>query len=283
MWRIDCAHEFRSYAQARCPRLRDPADRRPSPATLLLVLVEQETFYSIYRRLITGAGATVRLYALNVIALSVLLVSCAQQPQQLWLKPGAAQEEFGQDRYACLQGAQQPSSSAYLNRYGGVANSNMITNGGLFDACMNSKGWILTPVTDVKGFNEAVRPLGEERRAICTRADLQAVWKKTPCKASDMAQPQLSDRSKISGEEKIAVARWQDFIQVSNGNLASLYRQYDPKNGDAVASVLERSSSDFRQLALELSNGSIPWGEFNKRRVEINKRTEEDQKIALTY
>jgi hypothetical protein len=33
------------------------------------------------------------------------------------------------------------------------------------------------------------------------------------CKATDITEAQLSDRPKISNEEKIAVAKWQDFIQ----------------------------------------------------------------------
>jgi hypothetical protein len=103
----------------------------------------------------------------------LLLASCAHQPQALWLKPGAVPDEFAQERYSCLQQSQQPNSTAFISRYGGTANSNIITNGGLFDACMNSRGWILTPVTDVKAFNEAARPIGEELRATCSREEFK--------------------------------------------------------------------------------------------------------------
>jgi hypothetical protein len=225
----------------------------------------------------------VKPIALSAIIFSIALVSCVQQSQQLWLKPGAAAEEFSQERYACLQQSQQPSSSSYLNRYGGVSNSNIITNGGLFDACMNSRGWALTNVGDVKGFNDALRPLGEDQRAFCTRSDLQALWKKMACKATDTTEAQLSDRSKISNEEKIAVAKWQDFVQVTNERVATVYRQFASGKGEAVASTLEAGTGDSKRLASELSSGSITWGEFNKRRVELNKRIEANQKIALTY
>jgi hypothetical protein len=93
---------------------------------------------------IVALCAAKKLLARSAVILPIALAACATQPQALWLKPGAASDEFGQDRYACLQQSQQPNSSAYLNRYGGVANSNVITNGGLYDACMNSKGCVLT-------------------------------------------------------------------------------------------------------------------------------------------
>jgi hypothetical protein len=224
------------------------------------------------------------LIALSAVVLSFSLASCGQQAQQLWLKPGAAANEFGQERYACLQQSQQPSSSAYIGRYGGAANSNVITNDGLYSACMNSKGWALTPVTDVKGFNDAMRPVGEELLAYCSKDDLQALYrKKMSCKAIDATPEQLSDRSKISNEEKIALLKWQDLIQGSNEKIAVNYRQYNPKNGDAVASAIEAGAADSRKLALEFSNGGFSWGEYNKRRIELTKRIQENQKNALTY
>jgi len=212
-----------------------------------------------------------------------LLVSCAQQPQQLWLKPGAAPDEFSQERYACLQQSQQPSSSAYLNRYGGVANSNIITNDGLYTACMTSKGWILTPLTDVKSYTEAMRPLGEEQRAFCSRDDLQALFKKMPCKVNDTAPEQLSDRSKISNEQKANLAKWQEYIRDINDRYAAINVQYNVKNGQAVGSSIQAGAADVDRLASELANGSIAWGEFNRRRVELNKRAQENQKNALAY
>jgi hypothetical protein len=233
---------------------------------------------------IVALCAAQRLLARSTVILPLVLAACATQPQTLWLKPGAASEDFGQDRYACLQQSQQQSSSAYIDRYGGVANSGAITNGGLYDACMNSKGWVLTPVTDVKGFNETMRPIGEDLRANCSREDLQVLYRrKMACKAFDATPEQIGDRSKISNEEKIALAKWLDVVLANNDKIAATYRKFDSKNGDAVASTIETGMGDTRKLALELSNGSIPWGEYNRRRVELGKRLQESQKIALTY
>lgn len=222
-----------------------------------------------------------KLIAVGALVLSLSLVSCVHQPQQLWLKPGAATDEFSQARYACLQQSQQNNSSAYIGRYGGASNSTVITNPGLFNACMNAGGWSLTPVADVKGFNDAMRPLGESQRAFCARSDLQPLWKRMPCKVAETTEAQLSDRSKISSEEKISVAKWQDFVLTSNENVATLYRQFAGAKGEAVASALEAGTADSKSLSSELTTGKITWGEFNRRRVELNKRIQENEKIAL--
>ncbi|MEH2468979.1 hypothetical protein V1281_001765 [Nitrobacteraceae bacterium AZCC 2161] len=224
------------------------------------------------------------LFVRAVIILPLALSACATQPQALWLKPGAATEEFGQDKYGCMQQSQQPNSTAYANRYGGVANSSVITNGSLYDACMNSKGWVLTPVTDVKGFNDAMRPIGEEARAICSKDEFQSLYrKKMSCKAIDTTPDQISDRAKVSSEEKAALAKWLEAIQAFNDKVAVIHRQYNPKSGDAVASVVESGAIDTRKLVMELASGTISWGEYNRRRVELAKRMQESTKIALTY
>ena len=74
------------------------------------------------------------------IASALFLCSCSQP---LWVKPGASQQDFGVDKYQCMQQAQQRVSGTYVNAYGGASSNKVITNEGLFDACMNSKGWSL--------------------------------------------------------------------------------------------------------------------------------------------
>jgi len=220
---------------------------------------------------------------LGAIIFGLSLTSCAQQPQAIWLKPSAASDEFSQDRYACLQQSQQPNSAAYVTQYGGAARSNIITNGGLFDACMNSRGWVLTPLTDVKGFRDALTPVIEELRAGCSGGDLRPLFlKKMACKATDATPEQLSDRSKPSNEEKAALIRWVDLIQSVNERVAAIYRQYDTKNGDAVASAIESGTAETRRLALEFSRGAFTWGEYNKQRIALSKTIWENQKIALS-
>ena len=73
------------------------------------------------------------------------LVGCAPPPAARFTHATATQENFLQDRYVCIQQAQQQRSGAYVNRYGGEADSRVIINRGVYDACMAAKGYKIDP------------------------------------------------------------------------------------------------------------------------------------------
>jgi hypothetical protein len=222
----------------------------------------------------------VKLSAVGALVCSIALSACAQQ--KTWLKPGAGPDDFNQDKYACMQQSQQPNSAAYVNSYGGFSNSGIITNNNLFGACMNARGWALTAVTDPKESTTEFNALNGERRQACLSAEFQALFaKKMPCNALETTPEQLSDRSKISPNEKVALSKWQTVNEGYSERAATIYRQYFSRNGDALASILQRAGDESRNAALDLSNGRISWGDYNKRRLDINKRVEQDTKFAL--
>ena len=53
----------------------------------------------------------------------------------------ATQQVYMQDRYVCIQQAQQNRSGAYVNQYGGSSQSRVVTSRGVFLACMSAKGY----------------------------------------------------------------------------------------------------------------------------------------------
>lgn len=227
-----------------------------------------------------GARARVAVFTVACTALA----ACGQQNKALWLKPGSGTDEFTQSRYACLQQSQQQSSSAYIGRYGGAASSEMITNGGLYDACMNSRGWVYTPISDVAAFSETLKPIGEELKAGCSREDLRILFRsKMNCRPLEATPEQYADRFKISRDEKVALVKWVEIAQSGNEKIAAAYRQFAGKKGDAVASVIENASLEGKRTADEFANGAYTWGEYNRRRAELAKRMQEEQKAALTY
>jgi hypothetical protein len=215
-----------------------------------------------------------------VLIFLVVLSACAQQT--IWLKPGAQADEFNQDKYACMQQSQQPNSSAYVNRYGGFSNSGMITNGNLFGACMNASGWILTPVADAKKFNTSFKALDDEWQQTCLNSEFRVLFaKKMPCKAIDATPEQLSDRTKITPVEKVALSKWETFVEGYNERIAALDKQVFTKGGDAMTSVVQRATDKIKNDVSDLNNGQITWGDFNERRVDITKQTQQDAKTAL--
>jgi hypothetical protein len=70
--------------------------------------------------------------------------NCRPPPPMVWRRARASQVDFARDRYACLREAQQPMTTAVVGA-GGIAS--VVTNDQLFGACMNARGWGLTPAT----------------------------------------------------------------------------------------------------------------------------------------
>ena len=202
----------------------------------------------------------------------------------IWEKPGSSQNDFSQDRYACMQQSQQPVSGAYINQYGGFASSNIITNNNLFSACMNSRGWNLTAKTSPQGstpYKDAIDAITAEQREACSRDDLQAFYRKASCFANEATLDQLSDPSKISRDEKVALTKWRTVVGEFNKRTAAVHRQYNPNSGNSVAEIIEKGTISGDALALELYNGRIPWGEFNKRRREMLIKAQDEFKSAV--
>ena len=71
---------------------------------------------------------------------------------QGWTRPpdgrekyGATPEEFANTRYQCLQQSSVRVSSATANQQGAQYNSGTACIQNLYDACMQSKGWLIKP------------------------------------------------------------------------------------------------------------------------------------------
>jgi hypothetical protein len=81
---------------------------------------------------------------------SLLLNACAGQPAATpqvmrYSKAGASEQEFVQDRYACVQQAQQPRTAGYVGPYGGASRGVIVTNSAVFLSCMSAKGYSWGP------------------------------------------------------------------------------------------------------------------------------------------
>jgi hypothetical protein len=215
-------------------------------------------------------------------AIFACLALCACAQQSIWIKPGAAVDDFSNDKYACMQQSQQPNSSAYVDRYGGVANSGIITNGNLFGACMNARGWYLTAVSDPKAFNDESKVLVADRLEMCSRPELQVIFsKKMACDAKATTPQQLADKSKASEPENAALRQWQDSLLQNNQKAEEIDRKYARQTGDMMASLIERNTQVVMQLASQLEDGRITWGEFNQSRLDAVHRGEEEAKTLV--
>jgi hypothetical protein len=60
-----------------------------------------------------------------------------------------------------------------------------------------------------------------------------------------------------------------------------VHRQYNAQSGQAIAAHIERSLPAVEKNSLDLYEGRISWGDFNKRKKESATQSEaEGQKVA---
>lgn len=220
------------------------------------------------------------------VASFTLLTGCANN---VWVKPGASQTDFTQARYACLQQSQQGASSAYVNRTYGVASSGVVTNDGLFSACMNAAGWNLQNQNAAQvqqsqnqtKFNSGLSRLNqikEETNDVCRDPAYQSYYAKSPCLADQATLQQMTDKSKITASEKEALdaaTRKQDQL---NEEAFIIVRKGSPRDQQFANYYDQFSKPQFLKIRLDLYDAKITWGEYNRKRKEINDAFRVEQK-----
>ena len=213
-------------------------------------------------------GAPVK--PLLVVFFCVLSLSGCAQPKS-WEKPGAGVDEFNQAKYSCLQQVQQPYSAAYVGRYGGSASGGMATNAGLFNACMEAGGWALIDNLPASSpaFAAAMKEINEDGRALCRKPDLYAYYSWAQCRAREATAEQLADRTRVTPAEKSAFNKANAETDALIGRAIAANRQYNEKNGNALATNMEQAMAALNRIRQEYLEGRITRGEYNKRRRDI--------------
>lgn len=218
----------------------------------------------------------------------VLLSGCAQN---LWNKPGASKDDFASDRYECLQRSQQQTGTAVFNRFGGASSSGMATNGGIFDACMNARGWTLTRVQNGAGGtptppNNPVADTGKalqaEALAMCARPDMQRIVQKSACQAKEITLEQLADESLLAVQDKPLFSAWRAEVAAFNARFSTALRAHGGAKGLAMATNDEVMSARLDQASLALYTGRSTWGQYNQQRKEIARAQAEQATKILT-
>ncbi len=218
----------------------------------------------------------------------VTVISLAGCAQQLWVKPGASQNDFASDRYACLQESQQQGSSARVNAYGGAAESGSYTNQGLFISCMTAKGWAMqdakaaqeqTAITQ-SNVNEQMNEFNQKYDEICSNSQYAPLFAKTPCKATDVTFEQLTDSTKITPEQKPLLTKYRTSID----KLTKEKNAYLRTNGESFSRLADYNDEvqpEIDKYNLDLYNGLITWGEYNQRRKDFTAKQKIDVQRIL--
>ena len=212
---------------------------------------------------------------LTILAITLSITGCVS-----WYKPGAKQGEFEQAKYQCLQESQQRVGVAQANAYGGTAVNTVQTNDMLFGNCMNAKGWSLQNNQALQQqaqqnqsinsqFQAESNRLDAQSRDTCNNPDLKAYYSKTACYAQDITFEQLADSSKITAAQKAALVKQRAAVSESQKARYDLNK----RAGGRAARIADVVNTDLipknDQNNLDLYNGKITWGEYNKKRKDI--------------
>lgn len=117
----------------------------------------------------------------------------------------------------------------------------------------------------------AVDQIVRENQEACIREDYKPLYLKSACKVSDISPAQLADTSRISAAEKLLLHKLRSENRARMENAASAYRSYGGASGLDGALVLERTGRLSEKNALDLYEGTISWGDYSKRRMEIQQ------------
>lgn len=219
---------------------------------------------------------------LSVVVGVLTVAGCAQN---LWIKPNAGQGEFERDRYACLQQSQQRVGAAQVNAYGGSAVNTVATNDMLFSTCMGSKGWSLQnkEVVQAQAAQNQARNDDLKRQndqivanaiAMCNKDELKEYYKKSACRAPDISFEQIADTTKITAAQKAALVKQREEVALIEKEQDSIQRQRGEPGLKIISVATNFSRPENEKNNLDLYNGKITWGEYNKRRKEIFVETQ---------
>jgi hypothetical protein len=142
---------------------------------------------------------------------------------------------------------------------------------------MNAAGWSLQnkdtiPQSQAQAASGKARydQNTEQMKAACNSPDFQLYYNKTSCLANDVTLSQMTDKSKITTAEKLVLeAATTNVDNLIKDNL-NLIRQFGSQKDKALADYVETvQNPNLEKNRLDLFDGKITWGDFNRRRKEI--------------
>ncbi len=186
-------------------------------------------------------------------------------------KPGASAQQTAADRSDCRQ------SSKSFNAYGGpMTYSSPTHNDALFGNCMKARGYytrrlsdLYVPFRDVEVQGIAAPHRKEWLKKTCLNPAFAAYFARTPCELSEMTPAQMNDSARISPEEKAALLDLRRVEKAMEDEADEILRNGTPRGRETAKLYRSTYQPQVDKADLDLCNGAITWGTYNKRLVEI--------------
>ena len=191
----------------------------------------------------------------------------------VWNKPGLTQAEFNKDDYACRKDAIAAGGTTY---YGyGITGRN--ADGDMYQRCMVAAGYTLQGRERAQalqsgalaGLQQEDAAIRREQEASCVDTKWSFYYSKTACGADKITFDQLADSSKLSAAAKANFSELRNSIDGFIARFQVVQRKAGPvgiKRSDLYQTTAKIQND---RNNLDLYEGKITWGEYNKRRQQI--------------
>jgi hypothetical protein len=119
-----------------------------------------------------------------------------------------------------------------------------------------------------------------EMKGLCSNPEFQPYYAKSPCSSNDFVLSSMSDKSKITNAEKVALEAWASKYDKLISDSNNILRQAGNADKAWVRYMEQTVIPAATKNRLDVYEGKITWGDYNKRRKEINDAlTSERKKI----
>lgn len=202
--------------------------------------------------------------------LGLALAACTQT--MVWDKPGLTQADFNKDDYACRKDAIAAGGTTYVGF--GVTARNADAN--MYQRCMVAAGYTLrqssgpAPQTNSDA-QAAVNSLRERQQSMCADPKFEPYYSKTACTPDKITFEQLADSTKLSPAAKAIFLDVRTKVDDLNREYADINRKFGgPVGAKRADFFMGTAKIQNDKNNLDLFNGVIAWGEYNRRRQQIH-------------
>ena len=118
---------------------------------------------------------------------------------------------------------------------------------------------------------ETLDQISKELTILCNREDYKIIFTKSACMPNNITLAQLADNAMISEVEKTAFSKYSLEVEGIYKRFIESLKNYGTPKAKEFGSALERINSRREKNTVDLFDGKIAWGEYNKNRKDIEQ------------
>jgi hypothetical protein len=206
---------------------------------------------------------------------SGFLAGCAGMPNPKY-------DANSPDGIECTYEAKKGAAAVNVPGRSGLNLEQMFKENELFNLCMQVKearsgggsgGSNITVVA--RTLQDTFTQIRAEVEESCKNPDFKEYYEKTACTSDRITLTQMADTSKITQNQRPVLLVAREVADSKNKKFIDAIRKSGQPLGSKVADYLEGQSFKNERLAMELYDGEITWGQYNRRRKEIAQQNQD--------